>query len=165
MFDGESLVSLFFRLLNFILLGSLGIYLFKRYGLSVIHARIKEKESALAQLKQQRDTLKGTMRSLEHQRFDQDLIAAQLSAKIERWQRVYQTRERVRYEEKQRLITLLTKKIHEQTRNNELATVQRRVFPVALLESRKQLTQSFQNPEKGDDFIQHLLSFMETGKP
>jgi len=165
MFDGESLVSLFFRVLNFILLGGLGLYLFRRYGLPVIHANIKEKESALARLKQQRDMLKDTIRSLEYQRFDQDLICSRLSAKIERWQQVIQAQERLRHEEKQRLITLLNKKSHEQTQNNTLAALQQRVLPKALLESRKQLTQTFQDPKRGTDFIQHLASFMETGKP
>jgi hypothetical protein len=164
MFTGESLVSLFFRLLNFIILGGAGIYFFKRYGLPVVRQRIREREELITGLKDQRDSLKDMQRSLEYQSAEQKQLSAQLTHKIGRWQHSYERQEHRRHEEKQRLITLLNKRTHQQSQGVALNTLQQQTFPLIIAASREQLVRQFTSAQQGQAYLQNLLKFMQKGK-
>jgi hypothetical protein len=164
MFVGESLVSFIFRLLNFAVLGGLGVYLFKRHALASIHQQIKDKEIVISELKQHRDTLKETLRNLEQQAYEQSLTCSQLARKIDRWHNACVQQKYKENEERQRLITALNKKISLQYHNNTLQKLQQQKLPSVVVTSEQKLQQQFSSQDQGTEYIGKLLKFMETGK-
>lgn len=164
MFVGESLVSFFFRVLNFAVLTGFGVFLFKRYGLPSIHQEVKEQEGHIAGLKHHRDTLKETVRTLERQSYEQAILCNQLAIKIGNWHNAVLAQRYKEQEEKQRLITLLSKKVHQQEQILAIQNLRKQVFPAAITQTRKELEQQFKSGHIAERYIEDLLRFMETGK-
>jgi hypothetical protein len=164
MFAGESIISIVFRFLNFGVLLGLAVYAFRRYANPFLRAQIGAKDAALYALKQQRDELKSQVRVLELQAHQHDAQRLSMRLKLERWQEVWQSQERLRYEEKQRLTTLLTKKAELQAQTRMLDQLQRNIFPAVLAQSRTALQNYFEHPEHEHKFTEQLLTFMQKGK-
>jgi F0F1-type ATP synthase membrane subunit b/b' len=164
MFGGESILSFVFRLLNFAVLVGFFCYLFRRYGWSLLKARIAAKEAALLELEQRKETIRAQQKGLERHMHEQQQLGALLEQKIERWhdatvqEAVHKKREQHEYE------LLQEKRMEKKSYNRTIECAQHEVMPRAINKAKAYFEQQYTQAEK-NGFIQQLLTFMEHGNP
>lgn len=164
MFNGETVTSLIFRLLNFGVLIAFFVYIFKRSVLADIIKNITSTQERLHTLKTHRDNLKNQLKALEHTAQEQEKLSKELALKVARWQDVFSTKVRHHSEQNEHIRRFLITKTELQSKTIALHKVQKVVFPKVIMQSQEQLEQKFASEQAGEEFINSLLVCMEKGK-
>lgn len=156
----NELLKLFFQVLNLLILGIAGGYLFYTKALGVIYQKIQEKRDVLSQLSYEYQVVlekQNTMITLQQKQVQE--IAA-LQAKVLAWNAATQGEQvAIQRTEHARTHALLEKQ-KKQAREFGTFQVSQAVLPEALKGSQEELSSLFKNNTRGqayiDDIIHHL---------
>lgn len=158
MFGNISLVTVFFRLLNFGVLIGFFAYVFKRYFYQNISDHIAEKASFIQGLHQNNKVLEEQQHNLEMKIAQQDSKCKTLLAKIEEWQQAviqqqqeWQTIQEVAIQDKVRRLQLQQEALNKDH-------LKRVLLPQVLERAEKKLVQEFADPQAGQAFVEDIIT-------
>ncbi|HSW73981.1 MAG TPA: hypothetical protein VLG71_02375 [Candidatus Limnocylindria bacterium] len=163
MFDGETLSSIIFRLLNFGVLIAFFTYIFKKSLLPDIRQEVTCKEKHRHDLKQHRDDLKTKIKTLEHELEAQDLLSKELALKVARWHDTCATTLQQRKAQEEKRASLLHHKTQLQSENLHKEHLQAAVIPEVIHNLEEKLQATFASPSAGTHFMDSILMFMKKG--
>ncbi|MCX5922717.1 MAG: hypothetical protein NTX86_05330 [Candidatus Dependentiae bacterium] len=158
---GSDLISIFFRLLNFIILIVAGVYLFKRYAVGAIQNLIIERQQKIDDTKQEIVLLKRQELRCEQELVDQQVAYQELGKKVEQW---HQQVAAVARESEKQTLALNRALQHVSVVQNQYMVarqVKRLVLPQALSDARLVMIKEFAAPEKGELFVAQIIKHVE----
>jgi F0F1-type ATP synthase membrane subunit b/b' len=163
MLNSETIISIFFKILNFGVLIGLGVYIFKRYFVQNINDQIDAKQNMIAQLQGNNQALKQEEHDIAHAAEQQHQLSEQLVQKIALWRAAHtheMARKKAEYEEiyKNRI-----KKIAKQEEIYALDVVQKKVVPSAIEQAREMLQQHSMSLDVQQRYTTDILDYIERG--
>ena len=164
MFEGETVLSIFFKLLNFGILIGLGVYVFKRYLLPSIGQEIAENQEALQQLQRNNEQLKEDQKKVEARLDEQAALCLSLGSKIERWKLAHDNHLRRQQESCQQLRQKIEKKVAVQEQNLAREMLNKKVLPGAIVQAQELLQKTYESESEGRQYILHVMKYLERGK-
>lgn len=153
----HEVVSIIFRLINFAITVGAGYYLFKRYGLSLIQDKIKQKKDYLDELDHQAAVIADTHQNLISQQKYQTILFEQLKFKLSLWNTAYQKMLGTRKNEKDEIKKKLEQKVHMQNSYLAQQSLKRQIFVKAIDQARTILENKFMTPSSGKKYLNPIL--------
>lgn len=160
MFINPDVVAIFFRLVNFIALMSVGFFLFKKYVMPDLLLSIARKKNKEDSLYAQQAALEKEQSNLDKLLKEESLQCQDFRAKIDTWKKSV-TLENERSEKRRHDITQAV--IKQRTQNalrQEQQQLQVLVTHSLIADVRKSLTHYFQDSHHGDEYLNAVLHFM-----
>lgn len=160
MFD-DSIVTILFRLINFVALIALAIVLFKRYFLSDITEKIDQEEV-------EKDTLRHNIIILEQQgnalsdnMIEQEQLCLKLSDRVEQWHHVFN--QEIEKKRKDNL-DLRIKTAERNEMQKKMITQDRlmaAIIPQAIEQVQTTLIKKFSAPDKNKNFVFDIIDHIK----
>lgn len=149
----ETLMGIFFRILNFgvLFIGLRHLYL--KYITPNAQAEIEADEKKVAIIAQQQDAYHQQEQHVTKEIEDQRKQIERLSKKLEAWQAASQEAERMHRQEHERLELALTKKAAVQSAHIAQHMVEQRAIPRAVQKLEASLTTHFAGDARGSEYI------------
>ena len=158
MFAEGSIVSFFFRLINFGALIAFFIYAYKKYMRTSITGAIRKEEQEEKNLIKQQGDFKSQLGIVIDQTAQQELLGQSLADKISTWRATCCNKEQAQKEK----ITALRKQIQDRMRRQtleiEMRTLQRAVKPKALDDAKHDLEIFFSDAKHGQDYLRDIFA-------
>jgi uncharacterized protein YicC (UPF0701 family) len=157
----HEIVSIIFRLINFAITIGAGFYLFKRYGLSLIQDRLKQKKDQLDALNAQTLSLEQEHQNLTSQQKYQTILFEQLKFKLSLWNTAFEKLIQERKSEKNDIKAQLDQKVYVLNNHLEKISLEHQVFPKAIEQSRDILEKKFASQAAGKRYLKPILTHIK----
>lgn len=153
----ETLMGIFFRVLNFgvFFIGLRHLYL--RYVTPNAHAEIEADEKKVAIMAQQKDAYYQQEQLVSQEIEDQRKQIARLHEKLQIWQAAAQEVERLQHQEHEKLELALRQKAAVQSKHIAQHMVAQRAIPHAVQKLQASLTTHFGGEIRGGEYIADAL--------
>lgn len=158
MFGNISLVTIFFRLLNFGVLIAFFVFIFKRYFYQSISDHIAEKESFLKGLHQNSKVLEEQQHNLEMKIAQQDNKCKTLLAKISIWQEAVMQQQQEWHAIQEVVMQDKAHRLQLQQDSLNEEYLKRALLPKVLDQAEKKLVQEFAEPQAGQAFVANIIA-------
>jgi hypothetical protein len=164
MLYGETLTSIFFRILNFGILIAFFTYICKRSIFPDAREHIAENDKQLHDLKHQRDSLKDTLKSLEQTFVEQEALSVILTKNVARWKEHSAKQQAIDRTLKDQHMQQLAHKTTIQSEHIHAQHVQKAVLPLVMNASEQQLREKFASNKESEKFLHSLLDYIKGHK-
>lgn len=158
----DSMVSIFFRLINFGLFIALFIYGFKRYVYPALLEQMAEREKAHKELEQKKELLADTQFRLDEQMHTNERVHQELVAALNTWRLTFEREQQAQHKEKERIKHELEIKMHKRREVQALNALHDEVVTPAVNQAEKALRTYFTGKEHSRAYLHQLLSRMES---
>lgn len=156
-----TVVEIVFRILNFITLIALFIYLYKKYVAQGVKNQIEQQDALQERLLSRQEQLETESHLLDQKIVYEEALCAQLTDKVVQWAAIIEEEKNVRQSEKDRIAYIIidSLKLQEQNKANEnfFCYVQKQVA----LEVKKKLEKKFMADNEQKAYIKMILSYMK----
>ena|SRR5438132_1945966 len=160
MFINQGVIAIFFRLVNFIALISVGFVLFKKYVMPDLLLSIERKKNKQDSLYAQQAALEKEQRNLDELLQEESLQCQDFRAKIDVWKKSVAL-EHEHYEKKHHDITkAVVKRRAQNALQQQHQQLQALVTHTLVTDVRKSLTHYFQDQYHGDEYLNAIVHFM-----
>jgi uncharacterized protein YlxW (UPF0749 family) len=164
MIINSAVVAIVFRILNFVVLIGLIVYLYKQYLHKLIIAMIEQKKRTVLGLEQERAAL---IRRLDES--DQRIKSEQeeynrLQKKVADWQASVEHERLVRVNKKQAYIDSLKKQAALRVQNVTTSRIMLQALPIVLDRTQVQLEKTFDSIEAKKKFMNRIIVTMQESK-
>ena len=160
MFINQEVVAIFFRLVNFIALITVGFILFKKYILPDLLLSIARK-------KNKQDSLYTRQSALEKQQYNLDILlkeeslqCEELKAKIDAWKKNVALEQESFGKKCHDIMQAVVKRRAHNAVQHERQQLQAAVTRVLATDIEKSLGHYFKDPQHGDEYLNSILHFM-----
>jgi hypothetical protein len=157
----SSMMPTIFRLLNFGIIVSLGIYLYRRYGRELLQEMFKQYEEHQQSLRDEVVSLGKRAQEIEHAFVVQHDFGLRLATHIEQWNSSIAHAIAVREHEKEALSTTLQRKAERVARHTAWISLRRECLDEAIKEATVSLTSFYADSAHAHDYIGSVLSKLE----
>lgn len=157
----DSMISIFFRFINFSLFIALFIYGFKHYVYPALLEQMAEREKTRKDLEQEKEFLAQTQSTLDEQMHTHERVHQELVVALNTWRLIFEREQQAQRQEKERIKHELEIKMHKRREIQALNTLQDDVVIPALDQAEKTLHDYFADKEHGRVYLHRLLSRME----
>lgn len=152
------MVDAFFKFLNFGIFIGLGVYVWRKNLQNFFQAQIVKKRVKNEDLAREEYAILRTQKAVELQKKDQHLLYEDLRQKILEWQKV-QAKERHALEEmRAHYHHALSQRIALEMRSYRNRHAKKLLIQRVLEESRRELTHTFQNPQKNEAYTRSSVA-------
>jgi len=158
---GETLINVFFRLLNFVVLVGVLRYLYKQYVYGAVQRDFEADEKKVAILAQQKDAYYQQEQFLKQEIQNQDRLVTHLHKKLAQWNEAAQQIERENSEMHDTLQAALRKKAVVQSEHIAHYMLERRALPQAMHELETSLAEYFRDAKRGDNYMKSVVNHLE----
>lgn len=160
----ETLMSIFFRILNFgvFFIGLRHLYL--KYITPNVQAEIEADDKKIAIMAQQKDAYNQQEQLVSKEIEDQRVEIERLNKKLEEWQAAAQMGERTQQQEHEQLELALRKKAAVQSAHIAQHMVERRAIPRAIEELETSLATHFGGDKRGSEYIADAVDHITKGR-
>lgn len=158
---GADIVSIIFRLINFVALIGLFFYLFKQYVLQTVTLQISKKNQKLADLALQNQLLKEQTKAMDFAIAEQQALSRGLLQKIELWRTLVTHYAVARNEEKKRYELSIADRTRKQELFIELKDVEKRALVPALEKVTNILEERYASKAAGQSYITTIVHHLE----
>lgn len=157
----ESWMSIFFRLVNFVVIISLATYIYKRYFKNRVDEKMTYKEVLLKGLEEQGYFLEGKAHDLDMRLKEQEMTGDLLKQKVHDWNEAVILEQHKQRDAYASYAALAAE--HMQKKNELLAhhVIQKEVFPHALVLAQKELQQKFAGPDTSKQFVHTIITRLQ----
>ncbi len=162
MFD-ETIVSIFFRIINLAALLALSGYIFKKYFLADVHADIISEREREVILEENIRDLEQRGKKLEHDAVAQEQLCQKLLSKAASWHAVFDRDRERRRNEEHLVYTIAEERAQRQARALEREKAFKTIVPHALELAQKRLEKTYSGQERGGAFIEDIVAHMRQG--
>lgn len=149
----ETVISIFFRLINFGMLIYAAKYVYDHYVYNTVVSDIEADEKKIAMLAQQKDAFYHHELFVVKEIENQQQTVAHLMRVLEKWRATAEQNQRMREEEHQKLEEALRKKAAEQSEHIAEYMLARRALPQAVHELEASLTNYFNRENRASEYI------------
>lgn len=157
----SSLVPFFFRLLNFSIIVTLGIYLYRRYGRDLLQDMFESHEEKQQALRDEVVSLGERAKDIEVAFSVQQDFIVRLTSNIEQWKVSVAQAIALRQREKETLTTLLQRKAELVARHAAWISMRRECLDSAIKEATESLTAFYADPTHAHAYITGVLVHLE----
>ena len=154
----STVVAFSFRIINFLVLVGLGIYLFKKYLLGSIEETIAEQEAYKNGLKQQLGALESLLDELDTEKTWLEKQCTYLKSKVNHWNEQFNILISTRVAEKQSLQKKAEIRVELQVIHLAQEKLLQKALPIALKNATTAFEQSFASQKKGTDYLNNLIT-------
>lgn len=155
-----AIVQFFFRLLNLFILVAAVLYLFKTKFLEVIQANIQKKLQYLRSFQQGRQEIIQQQENLDITIAQEHALMERLRSNVFQWNTVWQNNEKAQKNLQIKIESSIKETIRKQQYNRAQQKLQKKVAPIALNNSRKQLEKRFVHPEEQKKYLNALFDVL-----
>lgn len=160
MFSKET-VSIIFRLVNFFILSGLAVYVFRKYLLTPIKAKLEEKYSLFRNLENQHKNLIDQKGILEIEMEDQDKLFEILKQKIGIWDKACKQEQEARKKEVDKIKKYHIKRVASQNETLKQQNLLEKTIPIAISQTYNQLEKRFEKKEESQTYLGSIIEYME----
>jgi len=157
----SSVVPTIFRLVNFGLIGSLGIYVYRRYGRELLQDMFDRHEKQKQAVQDEVVALDKRAQELENAFIAQNNFSLRLASHIEQWKSSVAHAISLRQHEKEALTTLLQCKSERVARHTAWISLRRECLNQAIEEATASLITFYADSEHAQAYIGTVLSKLE----
>lgn len=154
----SSVMPTIFRLLNFGIIVSLGIYLYRRYGRELLQEMFEQYEKHKQSLRNEVVLLGKRAQDIEQAFVTQHEFGLRLATHIEQWNSSIAHAITLRQHEKEALSTNLQRKAERVARHTAWISLRRECLDEAVKEATASLTLFYADPAHAHDYIGTVLS-------
>lgn len=157
----ESIISIFFRVINFAVILGLAYYLYKRYFKNRIDDKMTQKEALLKGLEEQGYFLEGKAHDFEMQLKEQEITGNLLKQKLQDWNEAV-AKDHHKRDQEQRLYAAQTNE-RVQEKNKILAqhALQKEVLPDVLEQARHELKKKFSASSHSKKYVHDIIQRLQ----
>lgn len=156
-------VDIFFALLNFGIFAAICVYLYRRYGRSMLIELMAQQESARKVLELEAVALKQERARLENMLIQDREQARILQEKAAHWHKAQQLIVERQEREQQEINKALEAKAQAQARWYTQHQIAQQLLPDVLKKARTQLTDRYASPEAKSAYTKDILTFLKQG--
>lgn len=160
MYVSEEVISIIFRIINFVVLFGLFRYLFKKY-LPIIKRSFLDKLAFFDTLEKQRMDLIEQNKMLVKEMSDQNDLFKLLKEKIKIWDIACKQKKEVEEKEIVKAKDLAKKRNKKQTEQIHQQKLLQAVFPRVIAGTYKQLEEKFEKKEESQKFLKDIIGYMK----
>lgn len=161
MISSDMLLSIFFRILNFVVFVGVLRYLYKRYIKDAVQQDFLADEKKVAIMAQQKDAYHQQEQFLMQEMQAQEQLVSQLEQKLETWRSAAQDVQRVYNEEHALLQARVRKKAAEQSEHIAQYMLERRALPKAMHELESSLADYFSSEKRASRYINDVMQHVD----
>jgi hypothetical protein len=149
----EDIVCLVFRIINLGIFVGLAAFLFKRKIIPIIYKNISEQKNERNSLDVQYISLEKKLRAIKMEIDGQDRDSIDVEAKIKIWNKTFEDKQKLEFEEKNRVLKKMVARIKKQQEFLNMYSVRQNILPQALFEAEKDLNVQFVDEKKQKKFV------------
>jgi CHAT domain-containing protein len=157
----SSVMPTIFRLLNFGIIVSLGIYLYRRYGRELLQEMFEQHEKQQQAVRDEVVALGKRAQEIEHAFVIQHNFGLRLATHIEQWNSFVAHAITLRQHEKEALTTILQRKSERVARHTAWISLRRECLDEAIKEATASLTAFYADSAHAQAYIGTVLSKLE----
>lgn len=157
----ETFVSVFFRLLNFIVLIGLAAFIFKRYFRKSIEESIEQKRLEEINVGNQIRDLEHRSKNLSEEIVRQEQLCEYLIEKTAQWKQAFEHQTQDLLKEQKKLAVQAQLKTDKQAEIITRERLTKAVIPIALEQTTQKLKDLYADPKNNKDFIDPIIGYME----
>jgi len=157
----KTIVSIIFRLVNFIVFAGLVAYLFKKYALPQIKEKLAEKYAFFRDLENKRKNLINQNQIAKKEIKDQDNLFELLKKKLAGWNKSCDQKNKEKEKELDIIIQYHKKRLEIQTQNMQQQKLLKEVFPRVIAGTYKQLQEKFSKKQESEKFLKDIIEYMK----
>ncbi len=157
----EQVVNIVFRLLNFVAIISLAVYVFKAYVLDLVKQQMADQEATERGMQLQRDAMARRQEEITGE-IDQDAqLCMELKQRVDRWRRVIDTQQAQQKKEQEKCMQRLQQALQKKVERLVYNRVLKKVMPRALADARAQLGEKYCDAQQGRLFTNAIIAHLE----
>lgn len=153
-------IAIVFKLLNFAVIVSLFVYLFRRYVIQWIYSSLAEKKKVVDDLEHMVNVLHAEHESLDRHMQEHELLHHDLNRKLEQWNTRFEQAKKQREQQQ-------AKRREQMARINEiraharmLQSIERIVVPQAVIQMTDQLQAKYQDNQASNAFLARIINHL-----
>ena len=155
------MVSFLFRVINLALVSGIGVYLFRRFALPHLHQGVIQENQAKSGLEREQIALKDLQVQLDQDIKTQDILCAQLSVKVDRWQQEVFAQQQHKQQEQVKMESALERRYVQQQENYSAMHMVKQLAPVVHQQLEQELIDYFADRQAAQEayitiVIEHL---------
>lgn len=154
------IIAIIFKLLNFAVIVSLFVYLFRRYVIQWIYATIAEKKKVVDDLEHMVNVLHAEHESLDRHMQEQEFLQQDLNRKLEQWnsrfEHVKKQHEQQQAKRREQIARINEIRAHARM----LQKVERIVVPQALIQMTDRLQSKYKDNQVGHSFLARIINHL-----
>ncbi len=154
-------ITIIFRLLNFVALIGLAVYVFKAYLLDRVKQQMADQEATERGMQLQRDAMARRQEEITGE-IDQDAqLCMELKQRVDRWRRVIDTQQVQQKKEQEERTQRLQQALQEKMERLVYNRVLKKVMPRALADAAVQLGEKYSDTQQGRLFTNAIITHLE----
>src|SRR5579872_3810288 len=161
MFINEDIVAIIFRIINFISVIGLGIFLFKKYVAADIWDMIRRKKDAHQALIDEQAVLEHKQTELNRLLKEESVLCVEIRVKIDTWKESVEQESALLAQKRYELKVTAAHAIAHRAVHKENSRVQTIVIDALIPELEESLSDYFHHKEHGTEYINALINFMD----
>lgn len=157
----ESFISIFFRVINFVVILGLAYYLYKRYFKNRIDDKMTQKEALLKGLEEQGYFLEGKAHDFEMQLKEQEVTGNLLKQKLQDWNEAVQQDHHKRDQEQRLYADQANERVQEKNKILAQHALQKAVLPDVLEQTRNELKIQFSASSHSKKYVHDIIQRLQ----
>ena len=157
----ELLITIIFRLLNFVALMALFAYIFKKYLRKDIEESIEHDRLAEVNLNIRIGEMKHRSSEISEEIIKQQKLCEYLNARTNQWKTAFEKDVKRRRDQQKALDMQMTEHARQQVQAIAQERMVQAVLPKALAAAHDRLKKSFEAPDHGSVFVHNILAQMK----
>lgn len=157
----ESFISIFFRVINFVVILGLAYYLYKRYFKNRIDDKMTQKEALLKGLEEQGYFLEGKAHDFEMQLKEQEVTGHLLKQKLQDWNEAVQQDHHKRDQEQYLYAAQANERVQEKNKILAQHALQKAVLPDVLEQTHNELKKQFSASSHSKKYVHDIIQRLQ----
>lgn len=162
MIEAKAFVSILFKIINFALLVWVLRYVFKKYVLTEIQERRKERFAFFAELEKKQSNLKIEESLINKEIVDQEKLFEVLKEKIKTWNAQVKGQEEKRKQEEEKFLALSKKRVIIKHQNMHSQKLLAEIFPRVISGTYNKLEQKFSDEQESEKFFRNIMEYLKS---
>jgi hypothetical protein len=161
MFASKEIVTIIFKIVNFVAIAWIIKYAFQKYIFPGIKEKLFAKFAFFRGLEEKNKNLIIQNELLEKEIKDQDKLFELLKEKIEAWNKETKKQRETTLLEAQKINSFHKKRVETQTQNIHSQKLLSEIFPRVIDGTFKQLEQKFRQEQEAEKFFRNIINYMQ----
>jgi len=157
----ETFVTIFFRLLNFVVLIALSAFVFKKYFRKSIEDAIEQKQLEEINVGNQIRELEQRSKNLSEEIVRQEQLCEHLIERTTQWHQAFDIQTQDQLEEQKKLALQAQLRVEKQAENLASERIIKAVGPMVIEQTTKKLEDLYADQKHNKHFVDSIVGFMK----
>jgi F0F1-type ATP synthase membrane subunit b/b' len=160
MFTSQEILIFIFKLINFIIVIGLGIYLTKKYVIPFLEQEIAKYQESIQRLHTAKEQLDVQQAHIDQQRLMQEQLAQELTQKIHEWHRVVSTTKQQHEVERDARRSTLIQEYMTCQQTNAQEQIRQTIAKKVFAQMNQELQTTFTPKQRGQEYLHDVIKAM-----